>query len=193
MDRYKQLSQSVVNLYSEKRPERADWADWLAENHIVQVTERARVVAERFGGDPELAACGGILHDIADAVMSRFDPHHETTSLDLARQFMEQSGYRTEEIAIVVDDGIALHSCYDGNCPKTPEGRALAAGDALAHLGTDFYPHAKQAMLQEGKSLTEINEWATRKINRDYNDKLIYGELKNEMRPIYESLLESFH
>ena len=51
------------------------------------VADYAKELNERFKGRDNLAEAAALLHDIADAVMSRFDEGHEEKSLELARQF----------------------------------------------------------------------------------------------------------
>src|SRR5690606_3533747 len=106
-----------------------------------------------------------MLHDIADAKMSRFDEKHEETSLIMSRQLLEECGYAAEEIVLIVDDAIRYHSCYDGKIPNSLEGKVLAAADSLAHLTTNFYELATNALRGE-KSPDQIRDWVLNKLNR---------------------------
>lgn len=191
-ERLDRLTSRVTALYDEERPGRADWADWLSKNHIGPVSEAAARVARRMGANAELAAAGGLLHDIADSVMSRFDSAHEETSLQLARDIMRECGYTEDEIGTVVDDGIRLHSCRDGMQPTTLVGKCIASGDALAHLQTDFYDFAKLKMEKEGRPIDIVKKWAVSKLHRDYHDKLCFDELKPEVRSDFERQLAKF-
>ncbi len=192
-ERFTALSKAVDDLYAAKKIGRADWADWLASNHIWPVAIAAKEIAIRFGADPELAMAGGVLHDIADTVMSRFDKTHEAVSLQMAHDLMRQAGYSDEEVAVVVDDGIRLHSCHGGRQPRTIVGKCIASGDAIAHLKTDFYQFARTTMLEdEHKTLEQINAWAVAKLNRDYHDKLCFQELKHELKSDFDRQLARF-
>lgn len=186
-DRLKRLKGSIDQLYLAKHPERGDWADWLYADHIFVVAEYAGELAARYGAKKDLAMAAGMLHDIADAVMSRFDSRHEAESVKIARQFLGESGFSDEEIRIVVDDAIRFHSCHDEAIPSSPEGKVMATADALAHLKTDFYPHAVELRKQR-MSMDEIRAWALPKIERDFQAKIRFDEVREAVRPDYERL-----
>lgn len=188
MTRIEILEDRVRSLYAEKNPNRADWADWLAENHVFVVANYASALAKRFGANEELARAAAILHDIADVKMSRFDEAHATVSLELARELMQNAEFSEDEIRLVVDDGIRYHSCHDGERPESLEGKILATADSIAHLASDFYIYAVHVFTKDGKSLDEIKGFAHKKIERDFNDKILFDEIKNEYRTHYEQL-----
>ncbi len=93
MTRIQDLEQLVTTLYNKHDPARADWADWLGENHVLLVADYASELAKRFGANEELARAGALLYDIADTKMSRFAANHEGTSLTMARELMQQAGF----------------------------------------------------------------------------------------------------
>lgn len=192
MPRLGKLKAKVDALYQEQHPERDSWADWLYEHHVMLVADKAGELARRFGADAELAATAGMLHDIADAEMSRFDTRHGMRSLEVARRFMEESGYLAEEIEIVVGDALPLHGCRDGQAPQTPEGKAMAAADAVVHLTTDFYEHADTAHKAEGMTDAESRAWTLKKLERDFHEKILFPEVRAEVKEIYEALEERF-
>lgn len=191
MNRIEILEQKVRDLYAQKNIDRAEWADWLADNHVFIVADNASVFAQRFGANEELAKAAALLHDIADATMSRFDENHEAESMKIARKLLQECGYNDQETAIVVDDAIRLHSCHDGNVPTTLEGKVLATADSLAHLQTDFYIYATWIM---GKNtpLDEIKAWVLKKLERDFHNKILFDEVKTEVQQNYEMLKELF-
>ena len=192
MARLDDLTTIVQDLYSAKDPNRADWADWLAKNHVFVVADNAKVLAQRFGANEELSQVAGMLHDIADVKINRFDDKHEAMSLELARELMAKTGFNDEEISLVVDDAIRWHSCHDGNSPKSLEGKALATGDALAHIQTNFYIYGTWSDGKEGRPLEETKAWALKKLDRDFNDKILFPEVREECRANYEHLKAMF-
>lgn len=191
MSKISQLREEVRALYERKLPNRARWADWIFKNHVIPVGDASRLVAERFGGNPELAETTGLLHDIADAEMPREDPRNEERSLEIARELLAKTGFTADEIAIIVDDAIMHHSCRGDDRPQTSEGKAMAAGDAFAHLTTDFY-----YIVEEGRkgiqTSQEISEFVLPKIERDFTNKIAFEELRKEVRPYYEQLKTHF-
>ena len=191
MDRIEKLRRSVKDLYEEKRENRNDWCDWLYTHHVFIVADHAVKLAKKYGADPELSEAAALLHDLADATMSRFDPRHQEETLTLARRYMSEAGYTPQEILISVDDAVRLHSCYEGNKPKTTEGQVLATADSLAHLTTDFYVYASWALGRE-LSLAETKAWILKKIERDIRDKIIFEDERESARSSYEAIKNLF-
>jgi putative nucleotidyltransferase with HDIG domain len=185
------LRREVHQLYSEKRSGRADWADWIYDKHVILVGDEARKIAQEYGGNPDLAEAGGLLHDIADAVMKREDPEHERESLRIARELLHKTGFSDEEVVTVVDDAIAKHGCHGDVRPATLEGKAMAAGDGVVHLVSDFYQIAEEGRLGH-ESPQEVAEWALPKLDRDFSNKIAYDKLREEVRPHYERLSAHF-
>lgn len=192
MTRIEVLEQSVRDLYAAHDPERADWADWLADNHVFLVANNASKLAQRVGANEELARAAALLHDIADAKMSRFADGHEETSLSIARELMQQAGFSEDEIKLTVDDAIRLHSCHDGRVPTSLEGSVLATVDSQAHLLSDFYVFAAWAFGKEGKSLAEAKAYVLKKIDRDFYDKIRFDDVRNECQSAYDNLKALF-
>lgn len=186
MDKLEYLKQQVAWLYGLNRPGRSAWADWLWEYHVPVVAKHAREIALRVGANIELSEAAAWLHDIADVAIPRADERHEEESRKIARQVMQRVGYAEEDIATVVDDALPLHSCHDGKRPRSLEGKVLATADALAHLKTDFYTRASESKRQEGASQKDINEWAVKKSERDFNDKICFDDIREETREDYE-------
>lgn len=187
MNRIEKLEAKVRELYEAKYPDRADWADWLYENHIFIVADFAVELAKRFGGNVEYSQASAMLHDIADSKMKRFDSGHETESLKIAKSLLKESEYNEEEIKLIVDDAIKYHSCHGGITPKSVEGRVLATADALAHLKTNFYEYFSTSLLRE-KTPDEVNQSTLSKLDRDFNNKIIFNEVKDEAERDYRRL-----
>lgn len=192
MTRMHNLERAVQKLYAAKNPNRADWADWLGANHVFVVADYASEIAKRYGADEELARAGALLHDIADATMSRFAPEHETASLAIARELMREAGFTEKEISLAVDDAIRLHSCHDVNTPNSLEGRVLATADAKAHLLSDFYLFATWSFGKEGKSLEDAKAYTLKKIERDFHTKILFDDVRRECQQAYDYLKALF-
>ncbi|HSX15290.1 MAG TPA: HD domain-containing protein [Candidatus Saccharimonadales bacterium] len=156
MTRIQQLEESVRRQYAAKNPNRAEWADWLSENHVLVVANNASQLAKRFGGNEELARAAALLHDVADTVMDRFADEHEEASLEIARKTLRECGFSDADIGLVVDDAIRYHSCHDGRVPQSLEGKILATADSLAHLNTDFYIFATWGMGRRQQELADV-------------------------------------
>lgn len=187
MDRIDALKDKVDALYLDKNTSRArDWADYLYSSHIFKVADKARELSERFNANTELAVAAAMLHDIADAVMQRQDPRHEQESATISRSFLRATGFNDDEIRTVVDDAIKYHSCLDSDAPRTLEGKVMATADALVHLQTDFYDFAVSTFTANGETKADISAWGLEKTNRDFNKKIFFPEIQEEVRPDFE-------
>jgi predicted alpha/beta hydrolase family esterase/HD superfamily phosphodiesterase len=185
------LENAVRQLYESKNTNRSDWCDWLYADHVFVVADYTNELAKRFDTPVYMCRAAALLHDIADTVMSRFSNEHEKKSLEIAKQLLLEAEYSHDEIEIIVDDAIALHSCHDGISPKTVLGKILATADALAHLNTDFYYYATENMMND-MPIEKRREWANKKVRRDYNDKILFDEIREVAKPNYEKLLMHF-
>lgn len=191
MSRIAQLEALVAELYEQKHEGRADWADWMYEHHVFVVADYATKLAKKYDANGEYARAAALLHDIADVVIARSDPSHETRSIEIARSLLAQCEYSQGEIALIVDDAIMFHSCHDGNAPSSVEGKVLATADSFAHLKTDFYVYAVSAFAGS-KSLADIKQWVLKKIERDLNNKVFFDDEREELLPDYTMIKELF-
>lgn len=181
-NRVEVLTAKVRALYELQSPSRADWSDWLYKDHVFVVAQYSHRLARKYKANADLVRAAGMLHDVADAVMSRFNPEHKEASERIARDFLRESGFSEKEIRIVVDDAIARHSCRGGNAPQSLEGKIVATADAMAHLATNYYAIAHQYLLKEGKTEKEAQEWMAIKKKRDFEDKLLFPDEKKAMK-----------
>lgn len=191
IDKLNKLEDAVRQLYESKNTNRSDWCDWLYAEHVFVVADYTDELAKRFDAPLYMCRAAALLHDIADTEMSRFSDEHEKKSLEIARQLLAEAGYNPDEIAVIVDDAIAFHSCHNGIKPQTDVGKILATADALAHLKTTFYIDATEHMLND-MPVEKRNEWAVKKMPRDYNDKIMFDVVRKEAKPYYEKLTSHF-
>lgn len=160
-------------------------------NHIFLVAGEAKRLSERFGWDSNLAIAGALLHDIADATMSRFDSNHEQETKQIAQELLTGAWFSESEISIIVHDVIEFHSCRNQKYPQTIEWKVMATADAIVHFTSDFYEHAIQQK-QKNMLPQEIRKWALPKIERDFFEKIFFEEIRKEIREEYEKAKEFF-
>lgn len=185
------LEAEVHALYEAKDPNRDEWSDWLADHHVFVVADFASELSARYGAEEKLARAAALLHDIADAKTSRFDPEHEEMSLSIARELLTKNGYSDDEVELLVEDAIRYHSCFDGHASESLEGKILSTADSLAHLKTDFYIYAVYARAKRD-SLADIKDWALKKLERDFYAKIQFDDVREEVRGDYEALKTLF-
>jgi len=190
--RIEKLEAKVKALYAEKDPKRSgEWADWLADNHVLVVADFATELARRYGADEDLARAGALLHDIADVKMRGRGAEHEAESLRMARELMHEAGFEARDIHLVVDDAIRYHSCHGDEHPESVEGKILSTADSLAHLKTDFYLFATR-FLSPDMTFDEVKKWTLEKIERDVHRKIFFDDVRQEVMPDYEVIKELF-
>ena len=192
MNKIQILEKRVRELYENANPNRDEWADWLWENHVLVVADYATELAKRFDANNDLARAAALLHDIADTKIKRENKYHEVKSLQIAREIMNNSGFSDEDIGLVVDDAIRYHSCHNGEKPKSLEGKILSTADSLAHLKTDFYVYAVWARGKDGDNLKDVKDWVLKKIERDYNDRIQFDEIRNDAKSDYDRIKTLF-
>ncbi len=180
------LRNLVEQQYKQQHPKRDDWADWLYENHVLWVANKTEEYCDRFGTYKNIAVAAALVHDIADSIMQREEAGHEQKSLEIGRDLCSQAGYSTEDITAIIDDIALKHSCHDGVVPESEEGKLMVAADAASHYMTDFYFHA----FRNGSGFGDYEwmlEWARKKIERDYAQKIFHDDIRKELKPYYDS------
>lgn len=191
-DRIQKLKNKIDEIYGRKDPNRqADWTDWLYQNHIYDVAEKAEKFAKFYGANVDIVVAASMLHDIADAIMKRENPNHENESTRIAREFLEECNFTFEEINIIINDAVRFHGCKNGEIPKTLEGKVVATADAVAHLKSDFYKFSLET-LRKTDSIEEIKDWALPKIERDFYEKIFFDEIRDEVKADYEKAKNLF-
>jgi HD superfamily phosphodiesterase len=182
------LTRKIRDLYEAKNPARDSWADWLYGTHLFVVADYAKKYAVRYAANVEVSVAASLLHDCADAVMSRTDARHSDMSNNIAEQLLLESGFSDADITQIVRDILPKHSCRDGVVPESLEGKVMATPDAVAHLATDFYPGATAKFRAEGRNMAAHKLWMLEKIKRDFEVKIFFDGVREEVRTRHEEL-----
>jgi hypothetical protein len=181
------LKQKVDKLYTSGDPKADPWIDWSYPNHVLVVAELSERIAKTHGAKAELAVAGALLHDVADAVMSRFNPRHEAESLAIAGRLLQESGFSAADAAFVVNEIIKPHSCKELK-PTALEGKVMATADGAAHFLSDFYPLFCWRHYGPKDDYAAFKDWMRGKMEKDFTAKLFFEDIKEEVRPRYEAL-----
>ncbi len=190
--RLEKLRKKVSELYEKRNPKRsAGWAQFLYEYHLPVTEKIAAKFAKRYKVNVELSRAGAMLHDIADAVMDRRADGHHQKSLEIAKELLVTSGYTESDVKILVEDALPYHDCR-GGIPKTDVGKILSTADAVAHFDYDFVLYHFCAPFKEGFTFEDAKKRALRKLDKDYKIKMLYPEVKKEMKDRYSALKKLF-
>jgi len=191
MPRQRQLTKLVQLAYEQSS---CSFAQWSWPNHVIKVAKYAEELAVRFEANVDLAVAGALLHDFGDVFVERNHQSHQEVTNREGAKLMKQAGYSEKEIDEVLKVIIPPHSCKDGQVPKTMESKVLATADALAHLQTDFYLQFAWMNLPElATNFEEYRSWAQSKIERDFQTKIQFEEVKDEVKPRYLALFLLFN
>lgn len=187
--RLQALWNSVEDSYkASKRPQ----AHWMWAKHVPVVAENALRLAGENNADVERAVAGALLHDIADTELERDKVEFEHRNEEIIETKLTEAGFTEEEKKFIKNEVVAPHSCYPENMPTTLEGKILATADSMAHLATDFYREVYSVFFTNRKTDAEFKEWGQKKLVRDFNDKLFFENVREEMKPFYERLTVEF-
>jgi putative nucleotidyltransferase with HDIG domain len=181
------LRQNVEDLYTSNNPDADVWIDWSYPNHVLFVADLTGKIAAAQHANAELAVAGALLHDVADAVMSRRNPEHEAKSLALADEILRKCGFSEDETTFVVREIIKPHSCKK-LMPTSLEGKVMATADGAAHFLTDFYPLFCWRHYGPQDDYEAFKAWMRGKIEKDFTKKLFFDDIKQQVLPHYEAL-----
>lgn len=179
--------------YYEKPNRVINWNEWVWHGHNEVVAAWVDKIAQSHEFDVEAVKIAAYLHDLAYAWTDKNDSEEERQSLDEARMILEKEGFEPKRISLIVDGIIEGHGMHSGEKPALTESQVLATADAMAHLTTDFYlVICWNHYLFEGKTLSDYKVWVMKKIERDFNSKIFFDDMREIARPYYKSLERMF-
>jgi hypothetical protein len=120
--------------------------------------------------------------------MKRSGPGHSEKSVEIADKLLRESGFSDAQTQQIIADILPRHSCRGGVVPESLEGKVMATADAVAHLVTSFYPDAVERMRAEGRDMQKCKEWMQEKIARDFEVKIFFNDVREQIRSRYEQL-----
>jgi len=181
------LREKVEKLYTANDPNADVWIDWAYKNHVLVVADLTKRIAKEQAANIDLAVAGALLHDIADVIMARECPEHEAESLKIAKELLKESGFDMQDTAFVVNEIIKPHSCKE-LIPTSLEGKVMATADGAAHFLTDFYPLFCWRHYGPKDDYVIFKDWMRGKMEKDFNKKLFFDDVRREVQPRYEAL-----
>jgi putative nucleotidyltransferase with HDIG domain len=150
--------------------------------HVKNVIEESKRMAEKYSADIEAVWLAAIFHDIAR--IDDKEPHEEIGS-EQAKVFLLEKGFEPELVEKI--KGIILAHRCGKFVPETLEQKVVASADAIAHFKTPFYLWVGKIMNQ---SMEEMLAKNSKKIERDFYEKIFFDEEREAVRKQYEVLSE---
>ncbi len=183
---------TVENLYLRSQ---LPAARWMWETHVQIVALKAKEIAQRVHASLEQVVSAALLHDIADTKLLRSDENHDVESEQIARDILLEAGFSVDEVEVIISEILKTHSAYPENMPKTLEAKVVSTADAYGHLGTNFYNDMTIEQLRLfGLAMTneEHRLWILKKIERDFNSKIFFENVREELTEAYETIKKKY-
>lgn len=158
---------------------------WFVELHLKVVRDFAAKLAEIKNADRGVVELSVWLHDITHA-QNNIPNMHNKVNAEFSKTFLKEKGFDEETIEKVCHC-ILTHRCKDGYFPETLEARIVATADALSHI-EKFDLLLELAFYAKKYSTKEAYEWLSKKIARDWNDKILVPEAKEMIKHKYEEV-----
>ncbi|MDI6722495.1 MAG: HD domain-containing protein [Candidatus Aenigmarchaeota archaeon] len=180
MDKIKEVED-----FARQRFEKAGMA-WFIGSHLEYVERLALRLAEIKGANKDVLRLSAWLHDISHENTSVKEDHHVQNSR-FAVKFLRERGFE-EGIISAVEHCILTHRCRDEHMPQTLEAKIFASADAMSHI-ENFSVLLFAAFVLKKYGLETAYNWLSRKIDRDWNRKILIPEGKEMVREKYEEAL----
>ncbi len=163
---------------------------WFVESHLKIVERLAIELGKTKDADMEVVKLAVWLHDIYYAnsgppIGEKKDDTHHEFGAKKAREIMTEYGY-DEKTINHVEECILTHRCK-GDMPKTPEARILASADAMSHI-ENFSILLFVGFVRNKMTIQEVYNWLSRKIERDWNEKIFFPEARDMVKDKYEQV-----
>lgn len=145
--------------------------------HLPAVEKWANFILEKHPeADREVVLLGVWLHDRGYYPIQEED--HAITGERIAREFLGGIGLEGDKIERVVRC-VRRHRCRDIQ-PETIEEKIIAFSDSASHMTTAMYINILSNNKKTGYD-------AMSKLERDYRDLSYFPEIKELLRPLYET------
>ena len=153
--------------------------DWFVKSHIEYVDKLACVLAKKTNANETIVKLAVWLHDINHKPNDVSSQHHIENSR-FARALLTERGFDTATVG-AVEHCILTHRCKDEHRPRTIEARVIASADAMSHI-ENFSVLLFAAFVLKKYTVAEAWAWLSKKIDRDWNEKILIPEGKEMVR-----------
>lgn len=154
------------------------------ECHFVPTVKYALELAEELGGDKEIVALAGWLHDIG-AIMGKRCPHH-LTGAKIAEEKLRKLNYPENRIKLI-KKCIKNHRGSVQNERQSLEEKIVAEADAMSNFD-NIAGIFKAAYIYENQTQIEAKKSTLKKLENKYKG-LHFKKSKDIIRPKYEAAM----
>jgi len=136
------------------------------ENHIEPMVSIADDLSSLHKADPEIVRIATLLHDLAGIEDHAKAKDHHIHGADRARFLLSKAGYPDDKTELIAQC-ILHHRGSVAMVKATPEEKALADADAVAHM-SDLPSLFYVAYVKQNLGFEEGRQWVLQKIKRDW-------------------------
>jgi len=174
------LRQEIINEARESK----HIGSWFLPYHLMEVERFANLLCDKFPeADRDIVGLGVWFHDIGR--LRGYEKDHDVYGAEEAQKVLAKKGFPTDKIKRVYEV-CRTHRCTDVQ-PESLEAKILATADAMSHFTHGFYFRLFQHY-QDKMDFDEIRKLVRKKLERDFNKKILFDEAKKEVQDIYEAM-----
>ena len=168
-------------------------ADWFFSEHLEVVDKYAqKLLQQNPEANSEVVELAVWLHDVQR--IYNLDGEHALTGAIKSREILKNFNCK-DGIIEQVYEAVRTHRANSPETqPATLEGKILATADAMAHFSSNFYLKVFLSKMKKGEfeNVQEFKNWAIKKINRDYQNKIFFEEARKIIKSQYQTLIGFF-
>ncbi len=158
---------------------------WFLKTHIEYVDKLAVQLAEIKNANKDVIRLAVWLHDIGHRNNGVAEDHHIQNS-KFAVKLLTEKGFDADTVK-AVEHCVLTHRCMDDYKPETLEAKVLASADAMSHID-NFSAMLCAVFVIKKLTVPEAYEWLSKKIDRDWNKKILLPEGKEIVKEKYEEV-----
>ena len=156
---------------------------WFYEEHFLVVEKFVKQLLRLYPDvNKEAVMLAVWFHDASRADGKK--ENHDLEGAKLAKQVLTQKGF-DKRLVDLVYEVCKSHSCKKYK-PQSLEAKILATADAMSHFSGGFY---LRLLHKWGKTMdyASAKKRLLKKIERDYQEKILFKEVKTIITPLYQS------
>ncbi len=153
-------------------------------HHFPFVVQHALELADKLGGDKEVLAVAGWLHDVGSIIHGR--DNHQISGAKIAGEKLKELGYPQDKIELV-KNCILNHRSSQNNHRASIEEQIIADADALSNFD-NISGIFKAAFVYEGLDQEKAQKSVREKLKRKWN-KLHFAESREIIKPKYNAMM----
>ncbi|TSC92468.1 MAG: metal-dependent phosphohydrolase HD sub domain-containing protein [Candidatus Berkelbacteria bacterium Licking1014_7] len=127
----KKVKEIVENACKNDKANFFEYNVW--ENHILQVVQYGKSLAQKMNADEEVVEISALLHDYASIIDQKYRESHHLIGAQLAGKILNRFHYPKDKIRLV-KHCILSHRASQQIKRQTIEAEILASADAMAHI-----------------------------------------------------------